>query len=60
MKLRITFAFASLVFALAAHAEKIALINGTMINPANNQILPDATVLIDGDRIVSEVAPPDS
>jgi hypothetical protein len=43
-----------------AHAEKIALINGTMINPANNQILPDATVLIDGDRIVSEVAPPDS
>src|ERR1700704_5803128 len=47
------------VFALAAHAEKIALINGTMINPGTNQILPDATILIDGDRIVSVVAPPE-
>src|SRR6202045_5490239 len=47
------------VFALAAHAEKIALINGTMINPGTNQILPDATILIDGDRIVSVVSPPE-
>src|SRR3979411_463628 len=47
------------VFALAAHAEKIALINGTMINPGTNQILPDAAILIDGDRIVSVVAPPE-
>src|SRR4030088_3543011 len=47
------------VFALAAIAEKIALINGTMINPGTNQILPDATILIDGDRIVSVVAPPE-
>jgi imidazolonepropionase-like amidohydrolase len=42
-----------------AHAEKIALVNGTMINPGTNQILPDATILIDGDRIVSVVAPPE-
>ena len=42
-----------------AHAEKIALVNGTMINPGTNQILPDATILIDGDRIVSVMAPPE-
>ena len=33
-------------------AEKIALINGTVINPATARIEP-ATVLIDGDRITA-------
>ena len=42
-----------------AHAEKIALVNGTMINPGTNQILPDATILIDGDRIANVMAPPE-
>jgi imidazolonepropionase-like amidohydrolase len=41
------------------HAEKIVLTGGTLIRPSNNQILPDATVVIDGDRIANVVAPPD-
>jgi imidazolonepropionase-like amidohydrolase len=44
MKLRIAFAFALSVFALAAHAEKIALINGTLINPGTSQIIQNATI----------------
>src|SRR3984893_11229307 len=45
--------------ALVAQAEKIVLTGGTLIRPGNNQILPDATVLIDNDRIANVVAPPD-
>jgi imidazolonepropionase-like amidohydrolase len=45
--------------ALVARAEKIVLTGGTVIRPGNNQILPDATVLIDNDRIAKVVAPPD-
>jgi cytosine/adenosine deaminase-related metal-dependent hydrolase len=48
-----------LACALATHAEKIVLRGGTLIRPSNNQILPDATVLIDSDRIANVVAPPD-
>lgn len=48
-----------LLCSFAAHAEKIALTGGTVINPGNNQILPDATILIDGDRIIKVVAPPE-
>ena len=51
--------FALSIVVLTARAEKIALVNGTMINPGSNQILPEATILIDGDRIVSVVAPPE-
>ena len=53
MKLRITFAFASLVFALAAHAEKIALINGTLINPGTSQIVQNATIVIGEAKIAA-------
>jgi imidazolonepropionase-like amidohydrolase len=56
MKLRITFAFASLVFALAAHAEKIALIGGTVINPADGKITRNATVFVDNGRITNIAA----
>jgi imidazolonepropionase-like amidohydrolase len=48
-----------LTCALASHAEKIVLTGGTLVRPSNNQILPDATVLIDRDRIANVVAPPD-
>jgi imidazolonepropionase-like amidohydrolase len=51
MKLRIAFAFALSIFALAAHAEKIALVGGTLINPGTSQILGNGVVVIDGDRI---------
>src|SRR5438552_3840929 len=50
---------AAVAMALTARAEKIALTNGTLINPATNQILPDATILIDGDHIANVVAPPE-
>jgi cytosine/adenosine deaminase-related metal-dependent hydrolase len=49
----------SLLCTLTIHAEKIVLTGGTLIRPSNNQILPDATVVIDDDRIANVVAPPD-
>jgi cytosine/adenosine deaminase-related metal-dependent hydrolase len=39
------------IFTLTANAEKIALVNGTLINPGTSQIVRDATIVIDGDRI---------
>ena len=51
MKLRIAFAFALSIFALAARAEKVALVGGTLINPATSQALENSVVVIDGDRI---------
>ena len=51
MKLRIAFAFALSIFALAARAEKITLVGGTLINPATSQVLENGVVVIDGDRI---------
>src|SRR5881275_991353 len=51
MKLKIAFAFALSIFALTAHAEKLALINGTLINPGTERVLTSARILIDGDRI---------
>jgi len=51
MKLRIAFAFALSIFALAARAEKIALVGGTLINPATSQVLENSVVVVDGDRI---------
>ena len=53
------FAFLVLLLHSVANAEKIALINGTIINPASDRVEP-ATVLIDGDRItaVDKAGPP--
>src|SRR5207237_7960974 len=56
MKLRIAFAFALSVFPLAAHAEKIALIGGTVINPADGKITRNATVFVDNGRITNIAA----
>ena len=47
---------AFLAFAIAAslHANpqaKIALVNGTLINPGTGKVVPNALVIIDGDRI---------
>jgi imidazolonepropionase-like amidohydrolase len=49
----------SLLCAVTIHAEKIVLTGETLIRPSNNQILPDATIFIDNDRIANVVAPPD-
>jgi imidazolonepropionase-like amidohydrolase len=51
MKLKIVFALALSLVALTANAEKIALVHGTLINPGTSQIVRDATIVIDGDRI---------
>ena len=53
MKLKIAFALALSLFSGAANAEKIALVNETLINPATSQIVRDATIVIDGDRIAA-------
>ena len=41
------------IFTLTANAEKIALVNGTLINPGTSQIVRDATIVINGDRIAA-------
>jgi imidazolonepropionase-like amidohydrolase len=41
----------SLFAAVAVRAEKISLVGATVINPADGKVLPNATVVIDGDKI---------
>src|SRR5216110_3439159 len=36
---------------VAVHAERISLIGATVINPADGKVLPNATVVINGDKI---------
>src|SRR5258708_9982462 len=50
MKTLITFLLA-LFTASIAHAEKISIVGGTVINPADGKGLPNATVVINGDKI---------
>ena len=44
-------AIALSIFSLSARAERISLVGGTVINPADGKVLPNATVVIDGDKI---------
>jgi imidazolonepropionase-like amidohydrolase len=44
-------AFALSFLALSGQAEQIALVNGTLINPATNGIMPNAIIAIDGAHI---------
>ena len=44
-------AIALSIFSLSARAEKISLVGGAVINPADGKVLPNATVVIDGDKI---------
>ena len=53
MILKTLLALALSLFSGAANAEKIALVNGTLINPGTSQIVRDATIVIDGDRIAA-------
>jgi imidazolonepropionase-like amidohydrolase len=39
------------VAAASVRAEKISLVGGTVINPADGKVLPNTTVVIDGDKI---------
>jgi imidazolonepropionase-like amidohydrolase len=36
---------------ITLHAEKFSLIGGTVINPADGKVMPNATVVINGDKI---------
>src|SRR6516225_4985271 len=36
---------------VAVHAERISLLGGTVINPADGKLMPNATVVINGDKI---------
>src|SRR6266576_220144 len=44
-------AIALSIFSLSARAKEISLVGGTVINPADGKVLPNATVVIDGDKI---------
>jgi imidazolonepropionase-like amidohydrolase len=51
MKFRTAFVLAVSLFTAALRAERISLVGGTVINPADGKVLPNATVVIDGDKI---------
>src|SRR2546423_8956836 len=50
MKTLITFLL-FLFTAMVAHAEKISLVGATVINPGDGKVLPNATVVINDDKI---------
>ena len=51
MKLRIALAIGISIFASTAHADKIALVGATVINPADGKVLRNATVVINSNKI---------
>jgi imidazolonepropionase-like amidohydrolase len=51
MKVRVALILAFLLLTAAIHAEKISLVGATVINPADGKVLPNATVVINGDKI---------
>lgn len=51
MKFRIALVIAFIFFIAATRAEKISLVGATVINPADGKVLPNATVVINGDKI---------
>jgi imidazolonepropionase-like amidohydrolase len=51
MKFRIALAIGFSIVAITAHAEKIAFVGATVINPADGKVMPNATVVINGDKI---------
>jgi imidazolonepropionase-like amidohydrolase len=53
MKTIATISACLLLVGFTAWAEKISLVGGTLINPANSQIIENAIIVIDGDRIVA-------
>jgi len=52
MKTRILLSLCVLGIAVAARGEKISLVGATVINPADGKVMPNATVVINGDKIV--------
>ena len=51
MSARLPVILSLLLLATGTYAEKIALVGATVINPADGKVLPNATVVIDGEKI---------
>ena len=51
MKFRFALVLAVSLFTAALRAERVSLVGGTVINPADGKVLPNATVVIDDDKI---------
>src|SRR5438093_1656425 len=51
MKFRIALSIGFSVFAITARAEKIALVGATVITPADGKVMPNATVVINSDKM---------
>src|SRR5215475_2034646 len=51
MKIRVALVLALSIFSSALHAENISLVGAMVINPADGKVLPNATVVINGDKI---------
>jgi len=49
----LTILIAAFLLAQSVRADKIALTGGTVIDPATERVIPDAVVMIEGERIVS-------
>jgi hypothetical protein len=53
--MRIFLCLCVLLVAAAARAEKLSLVGGTVIKPAEGKVLPNATIVINGDKIEAVV-----
>ena len=51
MKIRVALVLAFSLLAATLRAEKISLVGATVINPADGKVLPNATVVLNGDKI---------
>jgi len=51
MKIRVALVIAFSLSTATLRAEKISLVGATVINPADGKVLPNATIVIDGDKI---------
>ena len=53
--MKISLCLCVLLVATAARAEKLSLVGATVINPAEGKVLPNATIVINGDKIEAVV-----
>src|SRR5439155_8825616 len=51
MKIRIALVLALSLFTAALRAEKVSLVGATVINPVDGKVLPNATIVINGNKI---------
>ena len=51
LDMKTIFALLFLFVAVTLHAEKISLVGATVINPADGKVMPNATIVINGDKI---------